>query len=212
MDATVCEFCGWDFNEEDEWILQIEKLERDLMLEKQKFTPGSVDDKIESSLHAPAEVKAEMLKAAPKPVQKSTQKEPLTSVTQPAKPVPRVKPAAPSPGPVTREAQRPAPTPQPSLATQPVVDRIGPPASRQSIREPPPAVPRRVETPSRTEPAKTVQSSPPVPLGSEPAPQSEAPAKLRKVRAVRAEPESVVVASSNPTRKLVRVVKAKKSS
>ena len=32
MDAIVCEFCGWDFNEEDEWILQIEKLERDLML------------------------------------------------------------------------------------------------------------------------------------------------------------------------------------
>jgi hypothetical protein len=55
LDATICEFCGWDFEEEDEWILQIEKLERDLMLEKQKFEPGSVNEKIQATLHSPAE-------------------------------------------------------------------------------------------------------------------------------------------------------------
>ena len=50
--ANICEFCGWDFEEEDEWILQIEKLERDLMLEKQKYEPGTVDHMIESTLRS----------------------------------------------------------------------------------------------------------------------------------------------------------------
>ncbi|MDH3364770.1 MAG: hypothetical protein OEM29_02020 [Thermoplasmata archaeon] len=50
--AMVCEFCGWDFNEEDEWILQIEKLERDLMLEKQRYEPGTVNHMIESTLRS----------------------------------------------------------------------------------------------------------------------------------------------------------------
>ncbi len=53
LEATVCEFCGWDFEEEDEWILQIEKLERELMLEKQKFEPGTVNHMIESTLRNP---------------------------------------------------------------------------------------------------------------------------------------------------------------
>ncbi len=53
LDSKICEFCGWDFEEEDEWILQIEKLERELIMEKQKFTPGSVDQKIEATLHTP---------------------------------------------------------------------------------------------------------------------------------------------------------------
>jgi hypothetical protein len=63
LDATICEFCGWDFEEEDEWILQIEKLERDLMLEKQKFEPGSVNEKIEATLHDPAAAMKAILKA-----------------------------------------------------------------------------------------------------------------------------------------------------
>ena len=66
LDSRICEFCGWDFEEEDEWILQIEKLERDLMLEKQKFEPGSVNQKIESTLHSPALERTEMRKAAVK--------------------------------------------------------------------------------------------------------------------------------------------------
>jgi len=66
LDATMCEFCGWDFEEEDEWILQIEKLERDLMLEKQKFEPGTLDHKIESTLHAPALERIETIRSAAK--------------------------------------------------------------------------------------------------------------------------------------------------
>jgi len=66
LDSRICEFCGWDFEEEDEWILQIEKLERDLMMEKQKFEPGSVNQKIESTLHSPALDRSEMRKTAAK--------------------------------------------------------------------------------------------------------------------------------------------------
>jgi len=63
LDSTVCEFCGWDFEEEDEWILQIEKLERDLMLEKQKFEPGTVNHKIESTLHNPSIERIDIIRA-----------------------------------------------------------------------------------------------------------------------------------------------------
>jgi hypothetical protein len=63
LDSTVCEFCGWDFEEEDEWILQIEKLERDLMLEKQKFEPGTVNQKIESTLHNPSIERIDIIRA-----------------------------------------------------------------------------------------------------------------------------------------------------
>ncbi len=52
-ESTVCEFCGWNFEEEDEWILQIEKLERELMLEKQRYEPGTVDHMLESTLRSP---------------------------------------------------------------------------------------------------------------------------------------------------------------
>lgn len=203
MDATVCEFCGWDFDEEDEWILQIEKLERDLMLEKQKFAPGSVNSKIESTLHTPAGVKAEMMKAAPKPVQKPAQKEPLAPAPQPAKPVPqgRTQPAPTKP--VVREAARPAPTRQPNPATQPVVDRVGQPTYRQAPREAPQPIPQRTATP-----VSPARPSPPVRSAQEPAPPAEGPEKVRKVRTVRA--DTPVGAAPGQTRKLVRVVKAKK--
>ncbi len=62
LDSTVCEFCGWDFEEEDEWIVQIEKLERDLMLEKQKFEPGTVSHKIESTLHTPSTERIDIIR------------------------------------------------------------------------------------------------------------------------------------------------------
>lgn len=64
LDAKICEFCGWDFDEEDEWILQIEKLERDLVLEKQKFEPGTVGSRIEASLHSPMALMKEHMKAS----------------------------------------------------------------------------------------------------------------------------------------------------
>jgi len=63
LEANICEFCGWDFEEEDEWILQIEKLERELLLEKQKFEPGTVSHKIESTLRSPVLERAEAARA-----------------------------------------------------------------------------------------------------------------------------------------------------
>jgi len=64
LEANICEFCGWDFEEEDEWILQIEKLERELLLEKQKFEPGTVNHKIESTLRSPVLERAEAAQVA----------------------------------------------------------------------------------------------------------------------------------------------------
>lgn len=118
LDATICEFCGWDFEEEDEWILQIEKLERELMLEKQKFEPGSVEGKIESTLHSPAIERIEMRRAA------------VAKAAEEAKTAPK----APSPPPsrepsITREA-RPAEirtlrsSPPPAAAPRPVVKEV----------------------------------------------------------------------------------------
>jgi len=97
LDSTICEFCGWDFEEEDEWILQIEKLERDLMLEKQKFEPGTFNEKMESSLHSPVIVMQEAAKTAPR------------TVVEPA-------PEAPAPAPKRAppaQPEKPTPTPEP---------------------------------------------------------------------------------------------------
>src|SRR4030066_1902335 len=62
LEATICEFGGWDCEEEDEWILQIEKLERELMLEKRKFEPGSVEQRIEATLYTPTPSKPSVVK------------------------------------------------------------------------------------------------------------------------------------------------------
>ncbi|HDP96769.1 MAG TPA: hypothetical protein ENN25_03640 [Euryarchaeota archaeon] len=70
LDSKICEFCGWDFEEEDEWILQIEKLEQELMLEKQKFEDTSVDKMIESTLRKP--------QREPKPKEKREAERPST--------------------------------------------------------------------------------------------------------------------------------------
>jgi hypothetical protein len=86
LDSSICEFCGWDFEEEDEWILQIEKLERDLMLEKQRFEPGSVNQRIESTLHTPALE----LKEAAKAAQKTKEPEQAREKKPAPKPAPRV--------------------------------------------------------------------------------------------------------------------------
>lgn len=58
MDAKVCEFCGWDFEEEDEWISQIEQLEQELMSERQKTDTAKVDRMIKSTLRSPVREKA----------------------------------------------------------------------------------------------------------------------------------------------------------
>lgn len=65
LDAKVCEFCGWDFEEEDEWILQIEKLEQELMIEKQRFEETTVEKRIKSTLRPPETELAEEPSVAP---------------------------------------------------------------------------------------------------------------------------------------------------
>ena len=96
LDSTICEFCGWDFEEEDEWILQIEKLERDLLLEKQKFEPGSVEEKIQTTLHSPAE-EMKAIKSA-----------------EPASEEPPARPSVPKRAPPVTRISRPAPAPSPA--------------------------------------------------------------------------------------------------
>jgi len=100
LDSTMCEFCGWDFEEEDEWILQIEKLERDLMLEKQKFEPGSMNERIESTLRTPALERIEAIKAGHlKPVEQTP------AAQKPAYPEPRHPTAAPKQAQSAQEAR-----------------------------------------------------------------------------------------------------------
>jgi hypothetical protein len=120
LDSTICEFCGWDFEEEDEWILQIEKLERDLMLEKQNFEPGSVNEKIQSTLHSPAE-EMKAIKSAEKSAPAKAEPRP----TPPPRPSPARKPEpAVAPAPVRaaapKSAPKPAPAPRPAAASQKV--------------------------------------------------------------------------------------------
>lgn len=133
LDATVCEFCGWDFEEEDEWILQIEKLERDLMLEKQKFEPGTVEDKIESTLHTPALERIENIRAR----QERGETIPAASSPQPAS---DVHSSAPEPAPASSKAMREA---------RPGEILLRRPASREPIPEPKEKVEEKIlETPA----------------------------------------------------------------
>jgi hypothetical protein len=53
IDAKVCEFCGWDFGEEDEWVSQIEELEKEIDKKKPKARKNeSIDAMIESTIHS----------------------------------------------------------------------------------------------------------------------------------------------------------------
>ncbi|MBN1677936.1 MAG: hypothetical protein JW880_05295 [Candidatus Thermoplasmatota archaeon] len=100
LDSKICEFCGWDFEEEDEWILQIEKLERELMLEKKRFEPGSVDQKIEATLYTPTPDRAESRKSprekAVPEVEKPLEQAPKRTVRTVARPAPSA-PSEPKP-------------------------------------------------------------------------------------------------------------------
>jgi len=129
LDSRICEFCGWDFEEEDEWILQIEKLERDLMLEKQRFEPGTVDDKIESTLHTPGFEKREGAGAPPRLVVEEHVREPEAAPT----PVVVPKKPAPAPAPV-RVAAPKAPEPKP-VVTKPTSVTPMPQAEPLKIRK-----------------------------------------------------------------------------
>ena len=161
LDANICEFCGWDFEEEDEWILQIEKLERELLLEKQRFEPGSVGEKIESTLRTPAMEMAEAEREAAKAQ---------------AEPVPGQRTARTAEDLIVREAPPAQRQPEPvQPRPQPAVERAAPvPVQAPAPAPAPVAVPRQ--------PA-------PEPVLARAAPQQQAPpdmAKIRKVRSVRA--------------------------
>jgi hypothetical protein len=126
LDSTICEFCGWDFEEEDEWILQIEKLERDLMLEKQKFEPGSFNDKIEATLHDPAkEMKA--IKSAQRTEEATKAPQAQARLLPPPKQASR---PAPTPQPVVREAPRPQPAAKPAPSPKPAQPQPAPVAKQ----------------------------------------------------------------------------------
>jgi len=164
LDSTVCEFCGWDFEEEDEWILQIEKLERDLMLEKQKFEPGTVNQKIESTLHTPSIERIEHIRARQEQIaQDSPPRETSgpfpTEGSAPARPV--------SSPPATHGEQRGL--------------REARPSEMEIRRSPttPPEEPEEIPKPFSTR------------FGREPSPgfkaaAQPAPAKVRRVRTVKA--------------------------
>jgi rubredoxin len=147
LDARICEFCGWDFQEEDEWILQIEKLERDLVLEKQKFEPGTVGNKIESSLHTPAVVKKEQLKASAAKAKLQKEMEEVLGAPDANKPAP---PPERKPAPavaVTREP-RPAPGPAPK---KPIIREARPvDIPVVAVEEPEPEEPAPAPMPAAT--------------------------------------------------------------
>ncbi len=157
LDSSACEFCGWDFEEEDEWILQIEKLERDLMLEKQRFEPGSVNQKIQSTLHAPALDRKEAGRAAPKT------KEPVQA----------------------RET-KPAPKPAPPVARDERVLRQARPSEIRPQGVPPPVVAKEEAADAKKViRVRTVKSALPAEAVSAGAAQGETTRRTRVVRKVK---------------------------
>lgn len=132
--AMICEYCGWDFEEEDEWILQIEKLERDLMLEKQRYEPGTVNHMIESTLRNPVAEKVESsVPASEYALEVEEAPAPIEEPEEPASPPTRARKKA------------PAPTPKPPAP--PKVRKV------RSVKAPPsPPVPVEVESTPEPEP------------------------------------------------------------
>jgi len=164
LDSTVCEFCGWDFEEEDEWILQIEKLERDLMLEKQKFEPGTVNHKIESTLHTPSIERIDIIRAR--------QEQGLSDHTSGETSGP--------PSPMRSEPARPA-FPPPSAPAEKKGFREARPSEMEARRSPTPPQEEREEMPKPVS-ARIASEMSPV---TRPAVQQSAP-KVRRVRTVKA--------------------------
>ena len=149
LDSTICEFCGWDFEEEDEWILQIEKLERELMLEKQRFEPGSVNHKIESTLHAPSLERAKAGAGAPAEARDASAPKPAPSAPARSEPPSRQvksaegrpqKTVAPAPAPAPRIVPvKPVEAPRPAKAPEPVSRPMQPVPEVRRIKSAPPS-------------------------------------------------------------------------
>ena len=169
--AMICEFCGWDFEEEDEWILQIEKLERDLMLEKQRYEPGTVNHMIESTLRTPMLEKVQP--SAP------AEEEAVEVEEEPDK-----RPEPVSPPKKRARAAAPPPEPAPVQAPSPKVRRV------RSVREPP--QPQAVEA-VVPEPALEPEPEPEPEPAPRPAPAAAPPKRtVRRVKSPAPEPQRQV--------------------
>ncbi|UCE44761.1 MAG: hypothetical protein JSU93_04995 [Methanobacteriota archaeon] len=176
-ESMICEFCGWDFEEEDEWILQIEKLERDLMLEKQRFEPGTVDHMIESTLRTPAKQKTEPSASADEEVSVAS----APAVTEP--------PEEPFEEPVREPPKRPVREETPARTTPPAAPKV---RRVRTVKTPPP---ERVEEPAQAAPARAPptrtlrRTRTPVPAQGAPAgrtePMEAREPPVRKTRVVR---------------------------
>ena len=197
VESNTCEFCGWDFDEEDEWILQIEKLERDLMVEKQKFEPGTVNHMIESTLRNAV----------------------IQRVDAPIPPAPEEDEIAPIPsyddiivvGPegLTLDEDIPAPRPERKLAPPPAPRAVAPePPKVRRTRSARPMPAPRAETVT-VEEAVDVEDYEPIPVQAKvrvrrQAPvvayEVEKPAPVRRVRPPSAAPASRPKKTSPPTK------------
>lgn len=142
LEAKVCEFCGWDFEEEDEWISQIEKLEQELITEKSKFDDTAVDKMIKSSLHSSTGEKPSGGEEAPEEIPVIVKKKKLA-----AKGSVQVKIARPlgedllAEEKALEEEARPAPKPAPavskpkSVSVKVDVSKIPPPPEEFDLEE-----------------------------------------------------------------------------
>lgn len=209
LEANICEFCGWDFEEEDEWILQIEKLERELLMEKQKFEPGTVNHKIESTLRSPVLERAEAAQAtaqASEPQVRSHPKvahtaedlierdepparerhehrhapAPVVAEEAPAPKVRKVRSVKAPPASVPSPAPaRPVPEPMPQRS----VETPAPPVRKVKLPEPKPdhASHRPVEKPA----SHVRDVKPPEPKHVQTVPEARPATKVRTVRKVK---------------------------
>lgn len=182
LDSKICEFCGWDFEEEDEWILQIEKLERELMLEKRKFEPGSVEQRIEATLHTPTPSRPSVTKV--EKVAEPGQEKPVAAKPVPAK---QVQKQAPEPA---AQKQRVAVAPRAKIT--PVAETIeiddmrirtvrGGPEPEPVVAKPQKALAQSPEPEEKVRRVRSVKTSVPAEGVTERAGEG----KTRKVRVVR---------------------------
>jgi len=164
LNANICEFCGWDFEEEDEWILQIEKLERELLMEKQKFEPGTVNHMIESTLRNPVLERVEVAHSIEQEAEADDSEQPPVATAQELfaeeeQPVAQEQ--------LQAEEEPPETAPRPA-APAPKVRTI------RTVRAPPPA--KEPEAPRPVRKVRQVASKP----------KQEEPVRERKTRSVRA--------------------------
>jgi hypothetical protein len=188
LEANICEFCGWDFEEEDEWILQIEKLERELMLEKQKFEPGTVNHKIESTLRSPVLERAEAAQIAAHAPLAEERDEPVVAYTADDLIERKAPPAKKPPEP---RAERPAPGPSPEPAKAAPGEPVAAKTRKvRSVKAPAPVHAPALKHEPKSEPAPPEPAKAPAPQtrrvkAAAPEPMDQPVKKVRTVRKVK---------------------------